>query len=131
MTPLELLELARAKDIRLEVHGDRLTLDAPEGAVTPELRAELRANKPALIALLSPGRVVALKGGLVVPAPALQLALDLEARGIPLAVDADHQFIVPDKDRRLTAIDRAAIARWRHHLGALIEYRCPESELPQ
>ena len=68
---------------------------------------------------------VTLKGGLTIPVPALQLALDLEAREIPLATDADHQFVVPD-DPRLTNEDRAAIHRWRLHLGAIVQYRVPE-----
>jgi hypothetical protein len=48
-----------------------------------------------------------------------------QGRGIPLATDADYRFIVP-ADARLTAADRAAIARWFHHLGAILEYRAPE-----
>jgi len=67
-----------------------------------------------------------LKGGLTVPLPALQLAIDLEARGIPLATDANHQFIVPADDR-LTLADLAAVQRWHMHLGAIVEYRAPEA----
>ena len=66
-----------------------------------------------------------LKNGPTVPAAAIALAIDLEARGIPLATDPDHQFIVPT-DSRLTPADDAAIARWRSHLGALVDYRAPE-----
>jgi hypothetical protein len=62
---------------------------------------------------------------LTLPVEAIELALDLERREIPLATDAAHQFIVP-QDARLTAEDREGIARWRHHLGAIVEYRAPE-----
>ena len=67
-----------------------------------------------------------LKGGLTVALPALQLALDLEARGIPLATDTNHQFIVPADDR-LTLADLAAVRRWHMHLGAIVEYRALET----
>jgi hypothetical protein len=74
---------------------------------------------------LAPRGFIALKGGLVLPVEVIELALDLERRGIPLATDADHQFIVPN-DSRLTETDCAAITRWRLHLGAAVEYRAPE-----
>jgi hypothetical protein len=83
-------------------------------------------QKPALLALLVPVQFVSLKGGLAVPLPALRLALDLEARGVPLSTDATHQFIVPPDDR-LTPVDLAAIRRWPLHLGAIVEYRAPEA----
>src|SRR5579864_6504341 len=54
-------------------------------------------------------RFVTLTGGLTIPAVALYLALDLEARGISLVTDADHQFLVPD-DPRLTATRRRSSA---------------------
>ena len=68
---------------------------------------------------------VALKGGLTLPVEVIELALDLERRGIPLATDANHQFIVPN-DPQLTGADYVAIRRWRLHLGAAVEYRAPE-----
>ncbi len=126
MTLAELLTVVRAADIRLEARGDRLVFDAPHGALTPELRAALAEQKPALLAWLAPVEFVTLKGGLTIPVPALRLALDLEARGIPLATDADHQFVVP-KDERLTADDLVNIQRWRAHLGAIVDYRAPEA----
>ncbi|MEM6435268.1 MAG: SDR family oxidoreductase, partial [Cyanobacteria bacterium P01_D01_bin.115] len=39
-------------DIRLWLEGDTLRCNAPKGALTPALTAELKANKPAIIALL-------------------------------------------------------------------------------
>jgi hypothetical protein len=78
--------------VGLDVHKD-----------SPALRAELEQHKPALLALLKPVTDFALlRGGLTVPVPALCLALDLEARGVPLATDANHRFIVPN-DAQLTA----------------------------
>jgi len=131
VTALELLAFARAHDITLIPHGDRLRVQAPPGTLTPEVRAELQAQKPALLAWLAPAdRVVTLKGGLTVPVAAFLLALDLEARGIALAVDAEHEFKVPT-DPRLLPADRAAIRRWRRHLGAIVEYRVPDEEVPQ
>jgi tubulysin polyketide synthase-like protein len=125
VTARQLLTAARAAGIRVEVRGDRLVYDAPRGALTSELREALVQHKPALLALLTPVEFVTLNGGLTVPVPALRLTLDLEARGIPLASDANHQFIVPTDDR-LTPADLAAIRRWHAHLGAIIEYRVPE-----
>ena len=126
MTPAELLTLVRAADIRLEARGDRLVFDAPHGALTPALRSALAQQKAALLRLLAPVELVTLKGGVTIPVPALRLALDLEARGISLATDADHRFVVP-KDERLTADDLVNIQRWRAHLGAIVDYRAPEA----
>ena len=71
-----------------------------------------------------------LPGQTVTLAPAL-LALDLERRGFALHLDADHQVgIQRTKDTaeltELTEDDRAAIDRWRLHLGALVGYQPPE-----
>jgi hypothetical protein len=126
MTPAELLTLVRAADIRLEARGDRLVFDAPHGALTPALRSALAQQKAALLRLLAPVQLVTLKGGVTIPVPALRLALDLEARGISLATDADHRFVVP-KDERLTADDLVSLQRWRAHLGAIVDYRAPEA----
>jgi hypothetical protein len=126
MTLAELLTVVRAADIRLEARGDRLVFDAPRGALTPELRSALVQQKAALLMRLAPVEFVTLKGGLTIPVPALRLALDLEARGIPLATDADHRFVVP-KDERLTADDLVNMQRRRAHLGAIVDYRAPEA----
>lgn len=39
-------------DIRLQLDGDTLRCNAPKGALTPDLTAQLKENKPAIIALL-------------------------------------------------------------------------------
>jgi hypothetical protein len=126
VTARELLTVVRAAGIRLETRGDRLVYDAPRGALTSELRSALVQHKAALLALLAPVEFVTLKGGLTVPVAALRLALHLEARGMALATDAHHQFVVPSDDR-LTADDLAQMQRWRAHLGAIVEYRAPEA----
>ena len=126
MTLAELLTVIRAADIRLEARGDRLVFDARHGALTPELRSALVQQKAALLMLLAPVEFVTMKGGVTIPVPALRLALDLEARGIPLATDADHRFVVP-KDERLTADDLVNMQRWHAHLGAMVDYRAPEA----
>ncbi|MBI4612181.1 MAG: hypothetical protein HY720_01080 [Planctomycetes bacterium] len=54
MTPIALLDRLAALGIRVEAEGDRLHIDAPRGVVTPALKAELVAAKPALLAALSP-----------------------------------------------------------------------------
>ena len=77
-----------------------------------------------------PIQLVTVKGGLTLPVPATNLAVDLEFRGIVLAVDAAHELVVPT-DSRLTAEDRAAILRWRRHLAAIVLYECPADERPQ
>ena len=53
MTTLEMLKNLHARDIHLECRGDKLHVNAPKGAVTPELRATLVEQKAALLALLS------------------------------------------------------------------------------
>ena len=126
MTARQLLAVVRAAGIRFEARGARLVYDAPRGALTPELRSALVQQKAALLMLLAPVEFVPLKGGLTIPVAALRLALALEARGIPLATDADHQFVVPSDDR-VTADDLEEIQRWRAHLGAIVEYRAPEA----
>src|ERR1700682_5692862 len=126
MTLAELLTVVRAADIRLEARGDRLLFDAPRGALTPDLRAALVQQKAAVLTWLAPVEFVTLKGGVTIPVPALRLALDLEARGIPLATDADHRFVVP-KGKRLTVEGLVNIQRWRAHLGAIVDYRAPEA----
>jgi TubC N-terminal docking domain len=123
MTATQLLTLAREKNILLEVQGDRLVVDAPPGAVTPDLRSELVRHKPELMVLLAPfTEYVTLKGGLTLPLPALQLAWSLEERGFRLSLDSDNQVLI-EPIAALTELDQAAIQRWRLHLGAIVAYQ--------
>jgi hypothetical protein len=126
MTLTELLDTTTAAGIRLEAQGDRLHVEAPAGIVTANLRDELARHKPALLTLLRPvTEYVTLKNGPTLPAGVIRLAIDLEARGFTMALDADQQFTI-EPATRLTDEDRAAIARWRLHLGAVIGYQAPE-----
>jgi hypothetical protein len=108
--------------IRLEARGELLHVDAPAGVVTPELRDALSCFKPVLLSLLSPvTQFVSLKGGLVLPVPAIALAIDLERRGFRLWLDRNQQFHI-EPAPALTDLDRAGIRRWHWHLGAIVAY---------
>lgn len=58
MTVRELLSLLRERDIRVSVRGGRLAVNAPVGAVTQEVRAQLDAMKPQILAFLAAGEKV-------------------------------------------------------------------------
>jgi hypothetical protein len=47
-----LLEDLKSQDVRLEVDGERLVVDAPAGAITDEIRITLAEHKPKLLKLL-------------------------------------------------------------------------------
>jgi hypothetical protein len=68
---------------------------------------------------------VTLRGGLIVPLEALQLAWSLEVRGATFAVEGTELVVDTPRDI-LTDGDRAAIRRWREHLKAIASYRAPE-----
>jgi hypothetical protein len=53
MTTLELLEELHNRDIALQCVDGEIKVNAPKGAVSPELRAALLEHKPALLALLT------------------------------------------------------------------------------
>jgi thioesterase domain-containing protein len=54
--PRELLARLRERDIHVSVDGEKLRCNAPEGALTPELRDLISAHKPQLIAFLTAGQ---------------------------------------------------------------------------
>ena len=53
MTTLELLQTLQSKNIKLWAEGDKLKFRAPEGAMTPEIIQDLKANKSELLNLLA------------------------------------------------------------------------------
>ena len=53
MTAQELITTCQAAGIELAVSGDHLRVDAPEGVLTPDLRAALTDQKPTVMALLT------------------------------------------------------------------------------
>src|SRR5262245_9257173 len=52
MTLVELLSTLRARDINVWADGERLSYDAPSGALTPEIREELIKHKVNLLIFL-------------------------------------------------------------------------------
>ncbi|WP_414585420.1 amino acid adenylation domain-containing protein [Scytonema sp. PCC 10023] len=52
MNTIEFLSYLRSLDIQVFVEGDRLRCNAPEGTLTPELRAEIQQRKAAIIEFL-------------------------------------------------------------------------------
>lgn len=48
-TVVNLLDDLKRRGVKIEARGDRLLLDAPKGAVSPSLIAQLRARKPELL----------------------------------------------------------------------------------
>jgi len=76
-----------------------------------------------------PLEFVVLRGGLTLPLPVIQLALELEAKGVRLAADGDELLAGPR--RLLTADDHRAIRRWKLHLLALLAYNPDDYGRPQ
>lgn len=66
---------------------------------------------------------IELKGGLLVQADAIALALDLEQRGVTLTVKDGVLLAAPGS--RLTAEDRVQVGRWKRHLMAIAAYVPP------
>ena len=52
MTPPELLATLRRLRVRIWVDGDRLRVDAPKGAITPQIQAEITRHKSAILDVL-------------------------------------------------------------------------------
>lgn len=65
---------------------------------------------------------------LVVPAPALSLVLNLEARGFAFSVEEDRLRLTGGDD--LSETDRAGIRQWKTHLLAVLAYAPPIDPLP-
>ena len=53
MSARELLLQLREKGVEVKANGDRLVIDAPRGAITPDLRDALSANKAELLQILT------------------------------------------------------------------------------
>jgi len=53
MSARELLVQLREKGVDVKANGDRLVIDAPRGAITPDLREALTANKAELLQILN------------------------------------------------------------------------------
>ena len=59
MSTLEFLSRLREQEIKVWAEGDRLRYSAPEGRLTPELRAEMVRRKGEILALLQRSVVTA------------------------------------------------------------------------
>jgi hypothetical protein len=69
--------------------------------------------------------VITLKGGIVLPVPAFQLAWRLEDRGCTFHVDPETGQLVVNHDNVLTDADRAQIRTWREALIVIAQYEAP------
>ena len=69
----------------------------------------------------TPADFVELRGGLILPTAAIDLALDLEWRGIRLGV-GPHGTLLAEPGCLITDDDRASIRRWKWHLLAITTY---------
>jgi hypothetical protein len=76
-----------------------------------------------MTATASPLETITLRGGLTIPLRALQIAWDLEERGISLRLhpaDAGRLLAAPSK--LLTDTDRAAMRQYRKALAQIVAY---------
>src|SRR6185295_1994005 len=53
MTARELIAQLQGKGVELKSSGDRLVIDAPKGAITPEVRSALAEHKAELLTILN------------------------------------------------------------------------------
>ena len=68
-----------------------------------------------------------LRGGLVLPVAAIDLAVELKWRGVHLSVGPQGTLIA-EPGCLLTEDDRARIRRWKWHLQAIVTYAPPEGQ---
>ena len=71
--------------------------------------------------------LVALRGGLTVPAEAFRLAHQLSGRGLVVTVDGDRLRVSGPQGTKpeLSEAEIAGIRRWKPHLIALVTYEPP------
>jgi hypothetical protein len=77
------------------------------------------------VATMTPsnGGFVVCQSGLVLPRAAVELALDLERRGMHIHGDGDTLHVGPRE--LLTFNDRLLLKRWKWHLLALVAHAAP------
>ena len=70
-----------------------------------------------------------LAGGLIVPAPAYNLILDLTNRGLQFTQDGDRLRVSGPGGAKpeLSDAEATAIRKWKYHLMQLLAYRAPEA----
>jgi hypothetical protein len=91
MSARELLVQLREKGVEVKANGDRLVIDAPRGAITPDLRDALSANKAELLQILSAPPI---ERAVPKPAPVL-IQAPVEALG-SAAVQRDAPSRLPE-----------------------------------
>jgi hypothetical protein len=70
---------------------------------------------------MSSSSFISLPGGPTLPAAVIELAIDLQQRGLHLTVEQGDVLFVGPRNR-LTEEDRAGLRRWKLHLLALLAY---------
>ncbi|MEL6489614.1 MAG: thioester reductase domain-containing protein [Cyanobacteria bacterium J06634_6] len=90
LTPF--LNHLQSLDIRLWLDGNTLRCNAPKGALTPELTAKLKENKPAIIALLKGSAV---KSPVQTPNPSAKTTTESQAQ----QTDWQQDLHLPDEIR--------------------------------
>jgi non-ribosomal peptide synthetase component F len=103
MTIPELLSHLRGLDVKLWVEGDRLRFSAPDGVMTPALRAELGARKAELLPVLRQARVAARES-----APAIQPIARTENLALSFAQQRQWTWFQLAPDSVLYHISEAA-----------------------
>ena len=83
MSAAALLSELRRRDIQLRAEGSELRCSAPSGALTPELREQLRAYKADLLALIACAQTIAGQPRAIVP-------LQRHGSGAPVFAVAGH-----------------------------------------
>jgi len=102
----EILATCERLDVRLSAKGDKLVVDAPRGALTPDLRATLTVHKPGILANLAArpdGRGDSLPtvdppGTWARRAAALLATIDDPSRRVALREDFEHRAGVCEFD---------------------------------
>lgn len=121
MSAAALLASLENKGVRMSANGGRLVLEAKPGVLTPELRAKLVENKPALVALLSEHsrgvhderQAIALESG-VSPELAELVVLDAAlAEPTPGPPPPDGHLVYPDDEQAELDNVAAVVARLR------------------
>ncbi len=115
MTSSALIERLRAENVRLQLKGDRLLIDAPAGTMTPELRRALQEVRDDLIRHLR------------LEAAGREILAALAARGITVALGGDG---VPRArpGRLVDEVDRVILAAHRDAVIAALTAPEPEPD---
>jgi len=117
MTAAEIYKWLAKRDIRLKVRDDSLVIDAPEGAMTPEIQERLKARKKDLIEYLRPTKPRAPDDdGFVCPAgdmPCRALATYQDREGVFCA----HTAVFEQRPKRPWRITNGAKCPRLDHSG--------------